>query len=113
MPHRSKIALITRTATRSVAIFTAALMLAGQLAAVAHFHPLPCRDRLNAVAQLSADSGSCALCLLAFHTSAKPPATPSVAAPTSTAPSPVAPVTAVFHRIDSTSALTRAPPLAA
>jgi hypothetical protein len=113
MSHRAKIALVTRAATRSVAIFTAALTLAAQLAAVAHFHPVPCRDSINAVTQLSADSGVCALCVFAFHTSAKPPATPSIATPTLTALSVLAPVAGVLHRVDSTSALTRAPPLAA
>jgi hypothetical protein len=113
MPHRAKIALITRAATRSVAIFAAALTLAGQLAAVAHFHPAPDRDSINAVSRLSADDGACALCLLAFHTSANPRATQSVATPTMSTLSAVAPVAGVFHRIDSPSALTRAPPPAA
>jgi hypothetical protein len=74
MPPRTKLALVTRTATRSVAIFAAALVLAGQLAAAAHFHPIADREGVGTVTQLSADGGLCALCLLAFHTSAAPAA---------------------------------------
>jgi hypothetical protein len=112
MPPRTKLALITRAATRSVAIFAAALVLAGQLAAAAHFHPIADRQGVGAVTQLSADGGLCALCLLAFHSSAAPTA-PAVAAPTLAAPAPLAPAPVTFHRIASTSAPTRAPPPAA
>lgn len=73
MTHRTKIALVTRAAIRSVALVVAAFTLAGQLAAASHIHNKTYPDGLNA-AQLKADTGFCALCLLAFHTSAAPSA---------------------------------------
>jgi hypothetical protein len=110
MPGRTKIALICRAAMRSVAIFAAAITLAGQLAAAAHIHQAADPYGVNAVAQVSPDGGLCALCLLAFHTSANPPATPAVGMPLSTAQVPVAAAPVSVARFDSTSALTRAPP---
>jgi hypothetical protein len=73
MPGRTKIALISRAAMRSVAVFAAVITLAGQLAAASHVHQAadPCGG-VNAVAQVNADGGLCALCLLAFHTSGAP-----------------------------------------
>jgi hypothetical protein len=113
MPGRTKIALITRAAMRSVAIFAAVITLAGQLAAASHVHQAADPYGVNAVAQVSADGGLCALCLLAFHTSANPPATPVIGRPLSI-PQPLfaaAPVS--VQPIDSTCALTRAPPRSA
>jgi hypothetical protein len=107
-----KLSLLTRAASRWVATFVATLMLAAQVAAVAHFHPVPSQDSFNAVAQAGTDSGLCPLCLLAFHSSANPPSTPSIATPTTTALAPLAPTASVFRRIVCACALTRAPPLA-
>jgi hypothetical protein len=81
MPARSRLALITRAAIRSVAIFAAAITLAGQLAAAAHVHQAADPSSVNAVAQVAADNGLCALCLLAFHTSVAPSAPVTAALP--------------------------------
>jgi len=116
MSHHAKIGktigLMSQAAIRAVAIFAGVLLLAGQIAAVAHFHPFPGRDSVNTVTLVSVDNGACALCLLAFHSSAEPKATPAAATPALSARSPIVALAAVFHRIDSTSALSRAPPFA-
>jgi hypothetical protein len=113
MPARTKITLITRAAMRSIAIFAAAITLAGQLAAASHVHQAADPYGVNAVAQVSPDGGLCALCLLAFHTSANPPATPAVGMPLSIARPAAAPEPISVPTIDSTCALTRAPPRSA
>jgi len=99
--------------SRSIAIFVATLMLAAQVVAVAHFHRVPSRDSFNAVAQAGADSGVCPLCVLAFHASANPPSTPSIATPSVAHLSPLVAAAGILPRIVFASALTRAPPLAA
>jgi hypothetical protein len=116
MPGRTKIAkiaLISRAAMRSVAVFAAVITLAGQLAAASHIHQAADPCGVNAVAQVSPDGGLCALCLLAFHTSANPPATPVVGMPLLVAQPAVAAATVSIASIDSTCALTRAPPRSA
>jgi hypothetical protein len=110
MPGRTKIALISRAAIRSVAVFAAVITLAGQLAAASHVHQAADPYGVNAVAQVSADGGLCALCLLAFHTSANPPATPAIGMPLSIAHPLAAPAPVYVERINSTCAPTRAPP---
>jgi hypothetical protein len=74
MAGGTKIALVSRAAMRSVAVFAAVITLAGQLAAASHIHHSDDPSGVNSVAQLSAEGGLCALCLLAFHTSAAPSA---------------------------------------
>jgi hypothetical protein len=110
MIHRTKIALITRAAMRSVAIFAAVITLAGQLAAASHVHQAADPYGVNAVAQAGADGALCALCLLAFHTVANPPATPVVATPAPVAQPPFAAAPVTFQCVQSSCALTRAPP---
>ncbi len=103
-----------RTAARSlrlsIALIGAAALRLGQLAAGVHTHASFAGDRAGAVAQLSADNGLCALCLLASHSTPQPSAAPALQHPV-LRPEPVADTAAGF--VDSLAfarAMTRAPP---
>ncbi len=67
--------------SRPLAVLGAVLIVAGQLAAAVHSHETIATERSSACAELSADNGLCALCLLAFHSTPKPSAAPSITRP--------------------------------
>jgi hypothetical protein len=79
---RRGIGAIVRGGAKSIALGAAALILAAQLLALAHFHQgnSPTRQ-FNAQAQVVADDGLCALCNLAFHAPFNSATTPSIARP--------------------------------
>jgi hypothetical protein len=56
-----------RTANRSLAIFSAALLLVSQFIGVAHFHEDSVSRNGVVTATLSADLGLCPICQLALH----------------------------------------------
>jgi hypothetical protein len=98
---------------RSIAVLGAALILVAQFVAGVHSHPPTNSATTIASAQPSLDTGLCALCQLAFHSSLNPTSTPNVE-PLETRRA----LTSIdtWHRFslfDSASAPTRAPPSAA
>jgi hypothetical protein len=105
---------LARMARRSaLALACVALIFAGQLIAVTHWHPIAQHERVNVRAELTSDGGLCAICLLAFHASANPTTTPAFAAPTLALGFTAASSAGALHSFDPASVLTRAPPHAA
>ena len=98
---------------RSIAVFGVALILAAQVVATVHWHPPTASAATVASSQPSIDTGLCALCQLAFHSSLNPNSTPFIE------PHEIGSAIASidcwlgFASFDSASALTRAPPAAA
>jgi hypothetical protein len=96
---------------RSIAVFGAALVLVAQVVGTVHWHPPSART--VASAQPSLETGLCALCQVAFHSSLNPTSALFIE------PLDVGSVIAGtdswlgFASFDSASALTRAPPAAA
>src|SRR5579864_576741 len=100
----------TRSRLRpSIAVFVAALILVAQFVAVMHSHP-PTQPATTVAAQTSLDTGLCALCQLALHSSLNPTSTPNIERlETGRALASID----SWHRftlLDSVSAPTRAPP---
>jgi hypothetical protein len=98
---------------RSIAVFGAALILIAQFVGAMHWHPPVESAWTVASAQPSLDTGLCALCQVAFHSSLSPTSAPffehreigrAIASTDSWHG---------FASFDSASALTRAPPAAA
>ena len=101
-----------RGSAKSIALVGAALILAAQFLALAHFHQGNPTRQFNAQTQVVADDGLCALCILAFHAPLNPAATPSIARPYAELRLVDAAV-ASFHVSDPfSSCRTRAPPAA-
>jgi hypothetical protein len=98
---------------RSIAVFGVALILIAQVVATVHWHPPTELAMTAASAQPSIDTGLCALCQLAFHSSLNPSSAPFIE------PHEIGRAVASsdywlgFASFDSASALTRAPPAAA
>jgi hypothetical protein len=98
---------------RSIAVFGAALILVAQFVAAVHRHPGVESARTVSSAQLSLDTGLCALCQVAFHSNLNPTSAPFI--------EPLEIRRAIssidsglgFTWFDFASALTRAPPAAA
>jgi hypothetical protein len=98
---------------RSIAVFGAALILVAQFVAAVHRHPAVESARTVSSAQASLDTGLCALCQVAFHSSLNPTSAPFI--------EPLEIERAIssidswlgFTWFDSASALTRGPPAAA
>jgi hypothetical protein len=95
---------------RRVALAGAALILFAQLLGAAHWHPANLDRTASASAALSADSGVCAVCLLAFHTSLNPAAAPALVHPQRAVSKAPAARVAVLSSLEFASHLTRAPP---
>jgi hypothetical protein len=98
---------------RSIAVFSAALVLVAQFVGAVHLHPASELARTVSSAQPSLDTGLCALCLVAFHSNLSPTSAPFIER--HEIGRAVASIDswhgfAPFH---SASALTRAPPAAA
>jgi hypothetical protein len=98
---------------RSIAIFSAALILVAQFVAVEHWHPAAEPARTVSSAQLSLDTGLCALCQLAFHSSLNPTSTPNIERLETGRALASMDSWHGFTSFDPASALTRAPPAAA
>src|ERR1017187_9086145 len=98
---------------RSIAVFGAALILVAQFVAAVHWHPAAESARTVSSAQPSLDTGLCALCQVAFHSTLNPTRAPFI--------EPLEIGRAIvrtdswhgFASFDSASGLTRAPPAAA
>jgi hypothetical protein len=101
-----------RSGVRTIALTAAALILGAQLVALTHFHQGNPARRFNAQAQVVADDGLCALCMLVFHAPFNPAAAPPLRHPQAEARF-AEPTVADFHGSDSfSSCQTRAPPAA-
>jgi hypothetical protein len=99
-----------RSIRRALALSSVVALLLGQLAASVHTHTASASDRVNAAAELSADNGLCALCLLAFHSTPEPSAAPALHRP-DIRPEPVGETVAGFVESPAFArAMTRAPP---
>jgi hypothetical protein len=72
---------LIRSGAKSIALLGAALILAAQFLALAHFHQGNPTRQFNAQTQVGAEDGLCALCILAFHAPLNPAATPSIEHP--------------------------------
>ena len=98
---------------RSIAVFVAALVLVAQFVGTVHWHPPTESAWTVPSAQPSLETGLCALCQVAFHSSLNPTGAPFIE------PLEIGSVIASidswlgFASFDSASALTRAPPAAA
>lgn len=95
---------------RATATLAAVLILAAQFLTVAHYHQSDPVRRIDSQAQVVADDGLCALCILAFHVPLNPAAVAAVEQPHADAQ----PIAAVTVRAAITGALSscqsRAPP---
>jgi hypothetical protein len=98
---------------RSIAVFGAALILVAQFVAVVHSHPPTKSSTTVASAQPSLDTGLCALCQLAFHSSVNPTSTPDIERLETERALASIDTWRRFTLFDSASAPTRAPPSAA
>lgn len=110
MPISSKSSIRSRL-RRSIAVFGAALVLVAQFVGATHWHPAPESARIVSSTQQTLDTGLCALCQVAFHSTLNPTSAPFIE------PLEIGGVIASadfglgFASFDS-SALTRAPPAA-
>ena len=97
---------------RSIAVFGAALILVAQFVAAVHWHP-PTESAWTVASAQPLETGLCALCQVAFHSSLNPTSALFIE------PLEIGSVIAStdswlgFASFDSASALTRAPPAAA
>jgi hypothetical protein len=98
---------------RSIAVFGAALILAAQFVGAVHWHPPVQLAWTVASAQPSVDTGLCALCLVAFHSSLNPTSAPFIEHREIGRAIASSDSWLGFASFDSASALTRAPPAAA
>ncbi|MGH7913925.1 MAG: hypothetical protein ACREPW_04660, partial [Candidatus Binataceae bacterium] len=64
-----------------MALIAAALLLFAQSAAAAHYHPRPVTAHPSLATVMNAETGQCALCLLAFHFPGNSSATAAVVRP--------------------------------
>ena len=104
----------TRARSRhSIAVFGVALILVTQFVGAVHWHPAAESARIVLSTQPTIDTGLCALCQVAFHSTLNPTSAPFIK------PLEIGGVIASadfwmgFTSFDSASALTRAPPAAA
>jgi hypothetical protein len=95
---------------RRVALAGAALILFAQLLGAAHWHPANLDRTASASTALSADSGVCAVCLLAFHTTLSPAAAPALVHPQREVSKASAARGSALGSLELGSHLTRAPP---
>lgn len=98
---------------RSIAVFGAALILVAQFVGATHWHPPSERAWTVASAQPSLETGLCALCQVAFHSSLNPTSAPFIAHREAGRPIASADSWHGFASFDSASVLTRGPPVAA
>lgn len=98
---------------RSAAVLGAALLLLAQLLAAAHTHQSLLKQDLKAQTELGADSGMCAVCLLAFHLPLNPAAAAVVASPQTEIQGAFRPARYRRRSFDLSSSPTRAPPRSA
>jgi hypothetical protein len=101
-----------RAAVRSIAIFSAALLLVSQFIGVAHFHEGSASRDGVAAAQISADPGLCPVCQLALHSPGSVAATAAVARGPALAEAVFFAAPARFESPVFASARVRAPPRA-
>jgi hypothetical protein len=102
----------SRAAVRSIAIFSAALMLVSQFIGVAHFHEGSVSRDGIAAAQISADPGLCPVCQLALHSPGSVAAATTVACGPAVAEAVFPAAPARFESPVFASARVRAPPVA-
>lgn len=93
-----------------LALVAAALLLFAQTAAVAHYHPRLEGAHPSLATALDAESGPCALCLLAFHFPVSAPAAPAMMEPESAFNLALAPSPDGARAGGRSPAQTRAPP---
>lgn len=101
-----------RMAGRSIAIFSAALLLVSQFIGVAHFHEGSASPNGTAAAQISADPGLCPVCQLALHSPGSVAAATTVACGPAIAEAVLPAAPARFESPVFASARVRAPPVA-
>ena len=104
---------IRRRFKRSIGVFGVALLLVTQFVGAMHWHPAAESTRIVSSTQPALDTGLCALCQVAFHSTLNPTSAPFIE------PLEIGGVIASadfwmgFTSFDYVSALTRAPPVGA
>jgi hypothetical protein len=98
---------------RSIAVFGAALVLVAQFVGAVHWHPAAESARTVSLAQPFLETGLCALCQVAFHSSLNPTSAPFIERREIGRAIASTDSWHGFASFDSASALTRAPPAAA
>jgi len=96
--------------SRRLALAAAALLLFAQTVAAAHYHPRLNGAHPDLAAAVSAESGPCALCLLAFHFPGTAPSAPATMEPYRAFNPTLAPSPDRAFSVSSSPAQTRAPP---
>ena len=96
--------------SRRLALVAAALLLFAQTVAAAHYHPRLNGTHPNLTAAVSAESGPCALCLLAFHFPGTAPSAPATMEPHCAFNPTLAPSPDRAFAVGRSPAQTRAPP---
>jgi hypothetical protein len=103
----------TSTARRRLAVLSAALILMAGLLGAAHSHRYSLQQLPSASAQISAEDGLCAFCLLAFHSPTNPASGFTIFSPEAASERIVPASSYDFRSYCLSSSLTRAPPSAA
>ncbi|HEY6420383.1 MAG TPA: hypothetical protein VIX59_15410 [Candidatus Binataceae bacterium] len=102
-----------RRFARSLAVFGAVVIIAGQLATAIHTHQIFQTQRVGSAAELTIDNGLCALCLLAFHSKATPGPAPTLARPEVQLRAAPEAAASSIESFDQSCAMTRGPPFIA
>jgi hypothetical protein len=108
---KSRPVSLARRLARALAVFGAAVILAGQLAAAIHTHQIFQTERIGSAAEIAVDSGLCPLCLLAFHSKGSLGAAPMLARPAVQLRAVPEAASSSFESFKEFSALTRGPPV--